>query len=751
LNPLNFDDPIEELIEALFLEPRKPILLVDSKSALQIIARLYKVLWPSLRKKFAACTLALSPRTVNNRPFDLMFSTSYMLTRFADWSGRRIQGGETTKKSARHRWTNKLYDRIFKNSDPSLHDRSILSLFDFISAEDESTLRLNLLWEELLDKAKIDASPIAILGLLDIINSQPVFAPELYKGVEPYIRHAVDVAQVRLVPSDAWKFYAGLLVKHKKKLMGRQLLLDVKSACTVLTRKDADVAIDFIVNFDQFSNRVPSVLFSSIGNGLTDSLQDSGIQVIEDVPHIVGLHLLATSREFSKTLMSLIESNQDRISAYIERSLSVENAKAISRAKNNLLIYINNKAQSAIVSALFDNASIEIYERVLLRIAENTNFGIREFDRTILESTKLHNKTEVLLDIVSAYNHLGQANSLMTKILLFDLKQIQKFIQNSSLEKPVRNDVLCEVMNQMSIEQLTMLAHDKRIARKILSIIAPLKSCDQMRIAIFILLADVPFQEAINRFVKLPQTVISKLQAEEFKTLVEKLISNFDPIIAEIFLKKISPDQADYIIQIIFNPQNQLSNVEIIFTTVLNISSLWKKLIVKYIDVISEVLANSLNKNIDIELSNDWAETLRLSSDYGSKQKAAFHVLRYVYQNQIVDPSKLLISAFPIVYDSFLTGRNFFQVVAYLAFPDWDKCKTLRYDLVARYLDSTWPPLGIFQIAKKSGILKEIIYILSNSKKGIKFLERAYQIAITESGLLDKTTIKRIKKHVVKK
>ncbi|NQD72535.1 hypothetical protein HP439_17565, partial [Sphingobacterium shayense] len=42
LNPLNFDDPIEELIEALFLEPRKPILLVDSKSALQIIARLYK-------------------------------------------------------------------------------------------------------------------------------------------------------------------------------------------------------------------------------------------------------------------------------------------------------------------------------------------------------------------------------------------------------------------------------------------------------------------------------------------------------------------------------------------------------------------------------------------------------------------------------------------------------------------------------------------------------------------------------------
>lgn len=748
VNILGFDAPIEELVEALFLEQRKPILVVDSSDAEPLISRLYSVFWPGLRKKFAACTFALSPRSVNNRPFDLLFSTANMRTRFSDYTGRRIEGAQGNRKPGRHRWTKELTDRIFNNSEPSLYDKSSLSLFDFSSVDDESMLRLNLLWEELLEKAKFESSPTAILGLLDIINSQSVFAAELYKTLELYIRRSVNTALEKFNPSEAWRFYAGLLVKHKRKLMGRDLLLDVKYACTKLAIKDPSAALEFIVGFNPLSEKVPSILYASIGNGIAQASTENIKQQLKNVPAGIGLYLLATSRDFTKMVMTLIEFGEKTLVNEIERYLGYVNEKAFNRATNNLSLYITDKAHSSIAALLFKASSYEQFELFLSRIAENTRFLFREFDVPILKTAKKFDAKRKLLELLITYNEKGQADPLLLKMLMEDPQIIAEYVRNCTSDSIRRDDIICEVIDSISFGQLELLAKNKGLAKDLLSIIINLKKCDRNKVAEFILLADIPIGEAINSFNKLPLNVINSIAPDKLPGLVQKSFDKLSSGASRPFLAKLNVAQTDYIVQRLFDFVNDTTNLGVIFLTLIKTSATWKKSISKHIDIVSEALANYLPGDLEDEIGDNWIEVLRQANDFEVKRKAAFHMLSFVYKNQTKDPSKLLLASFPIVYDSFLTGRTLAQAIAYWVFPDWDKCKTLRYDLVERYLESKWPPLGIFQIAKKSGILRDVIYILSNSKPGRKFLEYAYSDSKDNPSVLDKATVKQIKKHI---
>ena len=63
-----------ELLEALFLEDTKPVAMFDAPDPELLAVRLLTALWPSLRRRFALSTFALSPRKVDGRDFDLVFA-----------------------------------------------------------------------------------------------------------------------------------------------------------------------------------------------------------------------------------------------------------------------------------------------------------------------------------------------------------------------------------------------------------------------------------------------------------------------------------------------------------------------------------------------------------------------------------------------------------------------------------------------------------------------------------------------------
>ena len=209
LAPVN-SPALAELVEALFLEKRRAIVVFEAPSPEETALRLLTAFWPSMRRNFSLCTFALSPRTLAGKSFDLLFAPKSARTRFSDWEGRRIEAAEKAA-AERHRWTSILTQRIFYSPVPHLlDDDSLKALVADDSEESESLLRLSLLWDELREKAI--GSPTAVLGLIDIANSRSAVA-STWEILEPAIAKAITTAAESLEIKNAWSFLTALLGK----------------------------------------------------------------------------------------------------------------------------------------------------------------------------------------------------------------------------------------------------------------------------------------------------------------------------------------------------------------------------------------------------------------------------------------------------------------------------------------------------------------------------------------------------------
>jgi len=178
-----------ELLEALFLEDPRPVVAFDVPRADLVTVRLLAALWPSMRRRFALSTFALSPRKVGGRDFDLVFAPKDARAKFADWNGRRVDG--RSAQTTRHRWTGAIVSRVFEQPYPRLLSSQDIDLIggDGENSDNAASLRIALLWDELL--GKLETSPTAALGLLDIASSGKVSDALAREVLEPSLSNAL--------------------------------------------------------------------------------------------------------------------------------------------------------------------------------------------------------------------------------------------------------------------------------------------------------------------------------------------------------------------------------------------------------------------------------------------------------------------------------------------------------------------------------------------------------------------------------
>ena len=210
--PLTRDFQANELLEALFLEEGRPVAIFDVPEPELVAARLLTSLWPSIRTGFCVSTFALSPRKIKGRDFDLVFAPRDARPKFADWRGRRIDG--LADKGPRHRWTDTIANRVFAEPYPRLLNDSKQDLIGFDRVGDTAVLRIALMWDDLLEK--LQRSPSAALGLLDIVSSGVLDKSMAIATIEPLLARAADRAVVCLPASEAWDFIGAMVRKLHK-------------------------------------------------------------------------------------------------------------------------------------------------------------------------------------------------------------------------------------------------------------------------------------------------------------------------------------------------------------------------------------------------------------------------------------------------------------------------------------------------------------------------------------------------------
>lgn len=292
------------LVEALFLEQRKPVVCFQTEDSEVAALRLVEALWPAMRRPFAFCTYALQARTIDSRSFDLLFAPKAARSRYSDWPGRKLELGGSGQSTARHAWSLDLADAIFRRPEPDLKLADSLGVLSAGREGDATALRFAMLWRELADRTEAD--PSAALGMLDILSaaqlpsSQKIrVATDLYAQIAGQLRNAKEPAaaltQLRLLLSK-------LPARARQPALAEQTA-SVTGALVARDPQSASVLFD-VISASEWNGLG---LLEGVSNGLAASPKSS--ETIDTLAHADPEILLAILGE-NRGLLPLAMSEQ---------------------------------------------------------------------------------------------------------------------------------------------------------------------------------------------------------------------------------------------------------------------------------------------------------------------------------------------------------------------------------------------------------------------------------------------------------
>lgn len=740
--------PIDELVECLFLEKRQPVLVFDSTAQDLIVKKLYAALWPGIRRTFACCTFALGPRSIGGRRFDLLFTKSDLRGRFSDWTGRRVQGGIGLKKDSRHRWTHEIAVRIFYSTRPSLTNEQFLPFFDQDDPDAENGLRLSLLWNELT--AKAGSSPIAVLGLLDIINSRAELSDNLYRSVRPLILHVIKNASSTLGILEAWRFYAALLSKHRNKPIGRDLFLQVKESCTLLAMKSPEEAVYFVSSWDLTREKLPSMIFASVGDGISDRLLNSDWPMANALPVNVSVQLVSASKKLAKSIMTLCASEVNGIAHSLITQITTADRSTSKRARNNLALFLDDLAHIWALSALFEAADLGDYQRIVKAVGENTGFRLREFDNEILRYTAERSQFRYLLEELIEYNEAGSGSALVAKLLFMAPELIGHFVNSNGIGVYETQAVLRAVLLEANSNVVESIASDPKLSSEIFHSFCADEIVNQRVILTIAIRSGLLANDIIRNTSSL--TLLNEVESKHLEVylLTQLRGENVNELhFLGSLISQLEIKNAKILVNRLFlNRTIGLDTVKV-FNLFVDAGPTFHVLLVADIDAVSDILAKSLVKRYDGNVINSWLSLFYLAVDTEKRKKAAVCIMDFSFKSARYDPTDLLIAAFPVVYNAYLNSQPITHYFSFIFFSDWDKCKTLRNDLVRRYMQSSWSHFGLFRIAAKTDILDEVFSIVKENRGGRKYIEVAIQQAKIECSF-DGQGVKEFRKFIEK-
>jgi hypothetical protein len=726
--PILESRPLDALIEALFVNKREPVVLFDFPNGLIALIRILSVQWPSLRNRFAACTYSLSQRTIGGKPFDLLFAPATAKSKFSTWPGIFIDPLSSQKQKKVIRF---ISQSVFENKIPSLLQPELRNFFNAEIEVNEETFRLSLLWSDLSSKLKSEQPFYAILGLLDVANVLPQQATVLlYKSIRNDIGKAVLSAPDLLPSTEALNFITSLLLRHKRKLLDRELFHMVRHSITRISEKEPLSAISFLQSNNNPARKIPSSVYAGVGDGMSDSLRDlakSELIRYVKLPEL-GLMLASTSHKFAELIVYFFERNHPDWISFLKMIFADEIGISKSRAAKKIAIAITENSPPEILELILNNATEKTYKTIVNMSTVSNVLGNSKFIKTILENAMRLNLIDYLLQLFFKAEKHDYVGTIMMNLLSRKPELFDDIFQDQRLQVTTAADIIEQLFTDPNEQFLALIRASKEKSNYLLNSPASM-FISKKTTASILTYANIPLEISLSSLDELPIEALNSVNNYKVTLLLAramKELNNKYDLTLQSIIKKYKKINVNYLYEAAIshhNPAGRLiGNLEII----LNNDSRFQSKLTENVDYVSRLLRDNLTGFSSNVIQINWIRILNQSGKFKDLQKqAAVFMLDYAYYSAQDDPTNFIEAAFPIIYRSFLKGKGFAAALNSFFFPDWDKCKTLREQLVNIYFNKNWPTFGLLSVAYSANILKEVIKSIAHKKNGRSILKQA--------------------------
>jgi hypothetical protein len=722
-----------ELVEALFLEERQPIVVFGAEDSELIIIRLLAALWPGRKRSFSTCSFALGPRMAPAQSFDLVFSLAKLRSRFANWEGRRIDGTGRRNAEGRHRWSLATARRIFQDEIPELSKFDTLGILAEDNTGDGSRLRLVLLWNDLIEQSR--ESPTAVLGMLDILHTQVIPPFQGYRDIGIAISRALEMSR-QMTPSDRLTFLVPLCIKLNGVEISLQLCIDLMRSCSSSTSQDTSKAsslLSTIIPDDKFTTRL---LFAGIGRGISMNpssfLKDQEFSVLSDDQILL---LLASSRFFARSLVRGEPASRDvgwiqRLSKSISDPSNGFAPAAIINVATNLV----DGGQAALLRACLMDVSPSRLIQILDALWLGSRFNIADFDAEILAIANERQALPQMRSYLSKLPELPSTTRLLSQSVEGSFDDIIWIFQENDLSLTRTRDLLLVFLQRAANSTLRQLSQNRSLVDMLLGAIAvPPDAKPALEGFLKVLVwSDLPVDLVIVRALPMLKKAVGDLHGECLRILVPKGLRSAEPSINALLEEMIHDHElkmgADDLIASSVSPSSSPERIGDNLVILNRSPAVVRHAILDHIDDLSIRLIQNIAGRLDRNGVVAWSALIAdsVAVNPSAQLRAAGATLSFALSQPRLNVSPLIVATFPVVYRVLKHGEEELSLWS-IFFSDWDRCKVMRKELTKSFSRSTWPPEDFLNAAIPTGDLEHMLKLLTKDDAGKAFLNSLLQ------------------------
>ncbi|WP_219847062.1 hypothetical protein [Burkholderia multivorans] len=707
-----------ELLEALFLEDPLPVVVFDAVSSELVATRLLTSFWPSMRQQFAVSTFALSPRTIGGRDFSLVFAPKDARSKFSDWRGRRIDG--RSSQDARHRWTGTLVGRVFDAPYPKLlssRDEGIVAE-DGGSGDHAAALRIALLWDELL--MKLASTPTAALGLLDIANSGKVRGSFALDALEPVLADAVRRAPSTLSQDNAWSFLGAIA----RKMHGRSIPRGIEAvslAVADLAGRAPEGAVDLLSRLDD--QGVGKTLLPAIAKGIGDSFSDRAQQALLSAPpEVLGI-LVADSGRLARRV-----ANDAPLIDRLGEVLPQLDASIAGAVGQNLLPHLVLDWQLPAARPLLKNLDGDQLAAEIKHLGSVNDFAAPNIVDLCLQHAREIGARQTVLSALSSLTSSERRDDLLARALEPSVADAEWLLQDSGLSDVDSTRLFTVLLRQANDQQLEAILGDDRVgadAIRVAERTAPdllrrIIFIDAFSLEVFVRVASHVFAGATdNDKVSIGERALQRCLGQHFGGDEIAFISTMLGGVGErldgkwaVHLGLAREVRASIASRnlLVFNNAPQSARLRVISS----------------IEDVAQLLCNRRVFDLDESAGYACAQLLLDAETVvpHAALSAAGSLLPMLMWQRKAPVSPMIVAAFPIIYRELAKRDDVPDLLRFVPFLDWDRCKAARKELVSAFMSSSWSPGHLAFTACRCSDIARILRRTAKASGGEAYLGR---------------------------
>lgn len=718
-----------ELLEALFLEESRPVVVLDAPDPDLIAIRLLTALWPSLRSRFALSTFALSPRKVAGRDFDLVFAPKDARAKFSDWNGRRVDGRST--QTGRHRWTGAIVSRVFDQPFPRLLSANEAGLVggSDADADNAAALRIALLWDELV--AKLETTPTAALGLLDIANSGKVRDSFALEAIEPSLADAARRGALSLPEGEAWSFLGAIARKLQERQMpaGRSA---VAEAVEQLAGRAPEGAVTLLAQEDP--RGVTADLLPRIASGIGGAFTDRAERALLDAEPAVLGRLLAQGGDLVEHVA------EDRLLIdRLEKVLPQLDTATLDVIARDMLPLLTQDWQIPAAKPLLDRLDGPQLSKELWHLGDINDFASEKFSALVLERALSQVPRDEVRFTLTSITPSVRRDGLIAQTLMPSVEDARWLVSSDALEPATASTMLLDLLRLSDDRQLVSIIADGQVGDQAIDalwadapeILLRATAGEALPLRVFVKVAPRLLDKLNGDVkVKLAKHILARCLGQRFGDgdmtfLVAALSAVGDQLdgawAARIGLSKNIDGAIASRNMVAFRKATQPARLRVVWS----------------IAEVAQVLRDRRSFDLDGAAAEACAAFLFDAEKVTPKAllTASGHLLPTLLRSRNRPVSLMIAATFPSIHRELAKADEVPDIFKFIPFFDWDRCKAARHELVDAFMSSSWPPRDLALTACRANEVARIMRRVIKQNGGEAYVKR---IASDLNGLPEK-------------